>query len=430
MDRIFALVDANNFYVSCERVFQPFLKNKPVIVLSNNDGCVIARSNEAKTIGIAMGEPVFKCQSLVSKYQVKVFSANFPLYGSMSERMMSVLSGFSPSLEQYSIDEAFLSFDGFNNQNLIEYGKKIRKKVKQDTGLPVSIGIGSTKTLAKIANRIAKKGAAGAAAEPAAEGVFCFFDQQDIDFWLEKTAVESVWGIGAGKTEALKRYGIENALQLKQAPDPWIKKNLTVCSLKTAWELRGISCLPLEGIAADKQGIGISRTFGRETASFEELHEAISAYTARAAEKLRGQGSVCGHIQVFIATNPFKGQQMYSNAISIDLTPPTAYTPHLIEVSESLLRRIYKPGLSYKRAGILLTALESESSVQGFLFDETYQDSRKQKLMKVMDHYNANANFGKLFWAAEGVSNPWFLKQTHRSRRFTSRWDEILTVNI
>ena len=424
MNKIFALADGNNFYVSCERCFKPSLRNKPVVVLSNNDGCVIARSNEAKAIGIAMGEPVFKCEALIRKHQVQVYSANFHLYGDMSQRMMSVLSGFSPNLEQYSIDEAFLSLDGFNSQNLIEYGKTIRQKVKRDTGLPVSIGIAPTKTLAKIANRIAKKSAAA----PAAEGVFCFLDQQHIDFWLEKTAVEDVWGIGAGKTETLKRHGIENALQLKQAPDPWIKKNLTVVTLKTVWELRGISCLPLEELTPDKQGIGISRTFGRETNTFEELQEAISAYIARAAEKLRAQASVCGHIQVYIATNPFKAGRVYSNVVSIDLTPPTAYTPHLIEISEALLRRIYEPGFTYKRAGVLLTALEPESSVQGFLFDETYQDSRKQKLMKVMDRYNSNTNFGKMFWAAEGVEKPWFLKQTRRSRRFTSRWDELLTI--
>ena len=426
MNKTFALCDGNNFYVSCERVFDPSIQNKPVIVLSNNDGCVIARSNEAKALGIVMGEPVFKCEGLIKKHKIHVFSANFPLYGCMSGRMMSTLSQFSPNLEQYSIDEAFLSLDGFENQDLFKYAQKIRYTVKRDTGLPVSIGIAPTKTLAKVANRIAKKSSAATAA---ADCVFCFTDQQHIDSCLEKVSVEDIWGIGSGKSEVLKRHGIENALQLKQAPDSWIKKNLTVVSLKTVWELRGISCLPLEEIAPDKKGIGISRTFGRETQSFEELQEAIAAYVARAAEKLRGQGSVCGFIQVFIATNPFKGTNQYSNAISIDLSPPTAYTPHLIEVAATLLKRIYKP-LAYKRAGILLAGIQAGSSTQEFLFDETYQDSRKQNLMKVMDRYNSNTNYGKMFWAAEGVEKPWFLKQTHRSRRFTSRWDEILIINI
>jgi DNA polymerase V len=420
MNKIFALADANNFYASCERVFNPSLKNKPVVVLSNNDGCVIARSNEAKAIGIEMGIPIFKCQSLVSKYQVQVFSANFPLYGDLSGRVMNTLSQFSPDMEQYSIDEAFLSLDGLNNQNLFDYAKSIRQIVKRNTGIPVSIGIAPTKTLAKIANRIAKKSAA--------EGVFCFLDQQHIDSWLEKITVEDIWGIGHEKAEFLKRHGIENALQLKRAPDPWIKKNLTVVSLKTVWELRGISCLPLEEIVPDKKVIGISRTFGHDTHSFEELLEAVSAYTARAAEKLRGQQSVCGHIQVFIATNPFKGDRKYSNAISIDLTPPTAYTPRLIEVAATLLRRIYRPEFSYKRAGVLLAGLQAGSSSQGFLFDEPYQDSRRQQLMRVMDRYNSNTICGKMFWAAEGVEKPWFLKQTHRSKRFTTRWDELLTV--
>ena len=288
MDRTFALIDCNNFYVSCERVFNFALKNKPVVVLSNNDGCVIARSNEAKAIGIEMGIPIFKCQSLVLKHQVQVLSGNFPLYGDISARVMSTLSQFSPAMEQYSIDEAFLSFDGFNNQNLFDHAKSIRKIVKRNTGIPVSIGIASTKTLAKIANRIAKKSAAA----PAADGVFCFLDQKHIDSCLEKTAVEDVWGIGSHKGEFLKRHGIENALQLKQAPDPWIKKNLTVVSLQTVWELRGISCLPLEEIAPDKKAIGISRTFAQDTHSFEELLESVSAYTARAAEKLR-EPTVC-----------------------------------------------------------------------------------------------------------------------------------------
>ncbi len=420
MNRIFALADVNNFYVSCERVFDPSLKNKPVVVLSNNDGCVIARSNEAKAIGIGMGEPIFKCQELVRKHQIQVFSANFVMYGDMSRRVMSTLSQFSPVLEIYSIDEAFLSLDGFSNQNLLDYAKTMRQIVKRDTGLPVSIGIAPTKTLAKIANRIAKKSAA--------EGVFCFLDEKHINSWLEKTAVEDLWGVGTQKAEFLKRHGIENALQLKQATDPWIKKNLTVVSLKTVWELRGISCLPLEEITPDKKAIGVSRTFGHETHSFEELQEALSAYIARAVEKLRGQNSVCGHIQVFIATNPFKGREQYSNAIATDITPPTAYTPRLIEVSSELLKRIYKPDFFYKRAGVLLTGLESESSMQGFLFDEPYQNSRRQQLMKAMDRYNSNINCGKMFWAAEGITKPWFMKQTHKSPKYTTRWSELLTV--
>ncbi len=420
MKKIYALCDCNNFYVSCERLFCPSLNNKPVVVLSNNDGCIIARSNEAKAIGIAMGEPIFKVQDLVKKHQVQVYSANFCLYGDLSRRVMSTLSQFSPNMEVYSVDESFLSLDGFANHNLFDYAKTIRQTVRRNIGLPISIGIASTKTLAKIANRIAKKSAA--------DGVFCFLDHQHIDSCLEKTAVENVWGIGPGKSEVLKRHGIENALQLKQAQDSWIKKNLTVISLKTVWELRGISCLPLEEVAPDKKAIGVSRTFGHDTHSFAELREAISAYIARAAKKLRSQNSVCGHIQVYIATNPFKGPTKYSNAAGMDLTPPCAYTPRLIELAGQLLRCIYKSEYTYKRAGVLLTGLEAESSVQEFLFDEHYQDSRRQQLMKVMDRYNSNTNFGKMFWAAEGITKPWFMKQAHKSQRYTTRWSEILTV--
>jgi len=393
------------------------------VVLSNNDGCVIARSNEAKAIGIEMGIPIFKCQSLVSKYQVQVFSANFPLYGDLSGRVMNTLAQFSPNLEIYSIDESFLSLDGFENRNLYEYAQIIRKTVKRNTGIPISIGIAPTKTLAKIANRIAKKSAA-----PAAEGVFCFLDQKHIDSWLEKTEVENIWGIGSEKALFLKRHGIENALQLKMVPDAWIKKKLTVITLKTVWELRGVSCLPLEEVVPDKKAIGVSRTFGHETHSFDELQEAVSAYIARATEKLRRQNSVCSHIQVYIATNPFKGDTRYSNASGCDLTPPSAYTPHLIDLAGSLLKGIYRSEFSYKRAGVLLTGLQAEETKQEFLFDEPYQDSKRQHLMKILDSYNSNTNSGKILFAAEGVSKPWFMKQSRRSQRFTSRWDEILTI--
>ncbi len=423
MDKIFALVDCNNFYASCERIFNPSLKDKPVVVLSNNDGCVIARSNEAKAIGIGMGEPIFKCRGLVARHNVQVYSANFVLYGDMSRRVMDTLATFAPDMEIYSIDEAFLSLDGFKGADLYQYVLGIREKVKRDTGLPVSVGLAPTKTLAKIANRIAKKHAP-------AGGVFCLLKEDEIDRWLEQTAVEDIWGIGFEKAAALKRNGIKNALQLKQAPDLWIKKNLTVVSLKTVWELRGISCLPLQETAPDKKAIGTSRTFGREVASLDELQEAVAAYVAKSAEKLRLQGSVCGYIQVFVASNPFKGEKHYSNAAGIDVTPPSAYTPALVKASQGLLRLIFRPGVSYKRAGVLLMAIQPQNAPQQDLFDEPYQDSRRQRLMKTVDIFNRSANHGKIFWAAEGVAKPWFMKQSRKSKRFTTRWDELLEVRV
>ena len=421
MTKLFALVDCNNFYASCERVFNPALRNKPIVVLSNNDGCVIARSNEAKAIGIGMGEPHFKCQNLLIQHKVQVYSANFVLYGDISARVMNTLARFAPELEIYSIDEAFLSLDGLS-QDPYTYVNDMRERVKRDTGMPVSIGVAPTKTLAKIANRIAKK--------HSTEGVFCLIEQGDIDHWLGKIEVRDIWGIGGEKAEFLKRYGIENALQLKNCTDNWIKKYLTIVTLKTVWELRGISCFSLDEVLPDKKAIGTSRTFGYEVSTLDELSEAIAAYIAQASEKLRRQGSVCGYVQVFVETDRFKEGKFYSNSVGIDITPPTAYTPDLIKAAKELIKRIYRQGFRYKKAGVLLTNLKSESRSQGFLFDETYKDTRKNRLMNVVDSLNRSNNSGKVFMAAEGIKQPWFMKQSHKSMRYTTRWDELLEIKI
>jgi len=422
MKKVFALVDCNSFYVSCERVFHPALKNKPVVVLSNNDGCAISRSQEAKDIGIAMGAPIFKCEQLVKQHDVKVFSANFVLYGDMSGRVMSALASFTPNLEIYSIDEAFLSLEDFENQEYLSYGRKIRSTVKVQTGIPVSVGIAPTKTLAKVANHIAKDNLK-------MDGVFCFTDEKDIDQWLEKTPVREIWGIGHEKALFLSRHGITNALQLKKAPDEWIKKHLTIMTLRTVMELRGTSCITFEEIQPNKKAIVTSRTFGYEVGSLAEMEEAISAYISKAAEKVRLQGSVAGHIQVFIETNPFKGDY-YRNSASVDVTPPTAYTPQLVNIAKRLLVKIYKEDYRYKSCGVMLTNFSDEKLVQQDLFAPVYSDSPKQRLMKIMDGYNRTANSGQLFFAAEGAGKPWFMKQSRKSKRFTTRWDELLEIKI
>jgi DNA polymerase V len=422
MSQLFALVDCNSFYVSCERVFHPAFKNKPVVVLSNNDGCAISRSQEAKDIGIAMGAPIFKCEQLVKTHDVKVFSANFVLYGDMSNRVMSALSTFTPNLEIYSIDEAFLSLEGFETQGYLSYGRKIRNTVKEQTGIPVSVGIAPTKTLAKVANHIAKD-------NPKMGGVFCFTDEKDIDLWLEKTPVKEIWGIGYEKAQFLNRHGVVNALQLKKSPDAWIKKHLTIMTLRTVMELRGIPSVTLEEIQPNKKAIITSRTFGYEVTSLADMQEAVSAYVANALEKVRDQGSVAGHIQVFIETNPFKGSY-YRNSVGIDITPPSAYTPQIVGVAKRLLSKIYKEGYRYKSCGVMLTNFSDEKLVQQDLFSPVYSDSPKQRLMKIMDGYNNTANSGQLFFAAEGLGKPWFMKQSHRSKRYTTRWDEILEIKI
>ncbi len=422
MKKVFALVDCNSFYVSCERAFNPALKNKPVVVLSNNDGCAISRSQEAKDVGIAMGAPIFKCEELVKRHDVKVFSANFVLYGDMSGRVMSVLSSFTPNLEIYSIDEAFLSLEGFENYGYLPYGRKIRSAVKEQTGIPVSVGIAPTKTLAKVANHIAK-------GNPRMGGVFCFTDEKDIDHWLEKTPVREIWGIGHEKALFLNRHGITNALQLKNAPEEWIKKHLTVMTLRTVMELGGTPTITFEEIQPNKKAIVTSRTFGHEVNSLDEMEEAISAYVSKASEKVRYQGSVAGYIQVFIETNPFKGRY-YRNSASIDITPPTAYTPQLVGIAKRLLSKIYKQGYRYKSCGVMLTNFSDESLAQQDLFEPVYAQSTNQRLMKVLDGHNRSGNSGQLFFAAEGLGKPWYMKQSHKSKRYTTRWDELLEIKI
>lgn len=421
--KVFALVDCNSFYVSCERVFYPSVNNKPVVVLSNNDGCAISRSDEAKKLGIKMGAPIFKCQDIVKQHDVKVFSANFVLYGDMSNRVMSVLSEFTPNLEIYSIDEAFLSLDGFEHLGLESYAKDIRQSVKRQTGIPVSIGVAATKTLAKVANHYAKD-------HVETNGVFTLVDEDKIKFILSQTPVGEVWGIGKEKAIFLKRNGIKTALELRNAPEEWIKKHLTIATLRTVQELRGNPCMSLEEVQPNKKAIATTRTFGYEVSRLSEMEEAVAAYVSRSAEKLRRQKSLAGHIQVYVETNPFKDTPYYRNSVGIDVSPQTADTARLIEIAKNLLKRIYREGLCYKSCGVILMNLTPQTNEQDYLFEEKYQGSARQKLMEVMDRYNRGTTSGKIFMAAEGLGKPWFMKQAKRSKRFTTRWDELLEIRI
>lgn len=422
-NKIFALVDCNSFYVSCERVFDPVVRFKPVVVLSNNDGCAISRSNEAKAVGIAMGAPIFKCRDIVQQHDVKVFSANFVLYGDMSGRVMSVLSQFTPNMEIYSIDEAFLSLDGFEHLGLEPYARQIRAEVKKQTGIPTSVGVSPTKTLSKIANHYAKD-------HPETGGVFCLMDEGTNGRILSQTPAGEVWGIGREKAQFLARHGIQTALQLKNAPDEWIKKHLTIVTLRTVWELRGTSCLSLEETVPDKKAIATTRTFGYEVTRLDEMQEAVAAYVSRSAEKLRRQRSVAGFLQVYVETNPFKNAPYYRNSAGASIYPLSADTPSLIEIAKRALKRIYKEGLRYKSCGVILSNLCSEANEQDYLFEEKYQGSKRQRLMDVMDRYNRTTDSGKIFIASEGAGKPWFMRQAHRSRRFTTRWDELLEIKM
>jgi DNA polymerase V len=324
---MFALVDCNNFYASCERVFNPRLVGKPIIVLSNNDGCVIARSNESKALGIAMGEPYFKCKELIEKQGVIAFSSNYTLYGDMSARVMETLAQFAPEMEVYSIDEAFLNLDGMPG-DLTDYCRKIRNTVRQWTGIPVGIGVAQTKTLAKIANRIAKKSAK-------ANGVLVLDKQKYIDKALSITEVGDIWGIGRQYARHLNAVGVFTALQLRDMPDTWVRQHLTIAGLRTVHELRGLSAIPLELAPAAKKGITVSRAFGHKLKEKDQIKQALITHVTRAGEKLRGQGLLAKHLMVFMHTSPFaQYKPQYGGAKDIALDHPTDYTPDLIHPPE------------------------------------------------------------------------------------------------
>jgi DNA polymerase V len=419
VNKVFALVDCNNFYASCERVFDPSLRNKPVIVLSNNDGCVIARSNEAKALGIKMGQPYFECAQTIKEHGVKVFSNNLTLYGDMSARVMDVLAMFTPEIEHYSIDEAFLSLDGLGINDYIAYGRKIAKAVRQWTGIPVSVGIAPTKTLAKVANHIVKQ-------KKIAGNTIALLIPEDIDAALEKLPVDEIWGIGKAKAEFLNRNGIGTAKQLRDTEDHWVQKKLTIMTLRTVHELRGISCYPLETEPAPKRSIATTRTFGAEVDNYHDLNEAVCAYTARIGEKLRREKEEAGYIQVFVQSNPFKGEKYYSQAAGIAITPPTSYTPSLTAHSQFLLSKIYKEGIRYKRAGVFVMDLSPQQQKQPDLFGESPVSARKEKLIELIDKYNKGDK--KIIFANEGIKKPWEMKQKMLSRKYTTRWSEILKV--
>ncbi|HPG39842.1 MAG TPA: Y-family DNA polymerase [bacterium] len=421
MNKIFALVDCDNFYASCERAFNPSLANRPVIVLSNNDGCVIARSNEVKQMKVPLGEPYFKCRDLVEKHNIAVFSSNYELYGDMSRRVMEILAGFALDIEIYSIDEAFLELDGFRHQNLDEYAAEIRRYVLQGTGLPVTIGIGSSKTLAKVASKYAKKNRQSGA-------VFNIVNHPDIDHLLEGIPVEDIWGVGRQYDKFLRRHGIENARQLKYAQDKWVKKHMTVVGLRTVWELRGKSCLELDQAPAPKKGICTSRSFGRPIETLAEMREAIAEYASRAAEKCRQQHSAASIMQVFLTTNRFKEEPQYFNCIQIVLPTPTNDTLELVRYACRGIEKIYRPNYHYKKAGIFLTDIVDSDNIQLNLFDNYPYREKSQKLMRVMDQLNSRYGSKTVQVAAAGTRKEWAMQRNMKSNNFTTNWNEILIV--
>ena len=421
MKNVFALVDCNNFYVSCERVFNPSLEREPVAVLSNNDGCVVARSNEVKAIGVKMGVPVFKIRDLVAAYGVQIYSSNYTLYGDMSRRVMRTLAQFSPEMEVYSIDEAFLELSGFTGRNLTEYGRLIHDTVRRWTGIPVSVGIAQTKTLAKVANHIAKKSARAA-------GVLDLTDSPYLERALESMGVIDVWGVGPGFARKLRNRGIETARQLRDADDKWILKTLGVVGLRSVYELRGRVCYDLETCPPVNKGIASSRSFGKPVESLEQLSESVASYTCRAAEKLRRQNLAAGVITVFVMTNLFSDKQRrYFNSETVDLPVATSDTSELLNYALAAVRKIYRKGYRFKKAGVLLDSLTDQNKVQGNLFDSVDR-SRSRKIMQVFDRINSLMEPDTIRYPAIGLDQPWKTRFQKRSPRYTTRWDELLSV--
>ena len=403
-----ALVDCNSFYCSCEAVFRPDLRGRAVVVLSNNDGCVVARNNEAKAIGIPMGEPLFKIQHLVRKHKIAVFSSNYTLYGDMSRRVMEVIGQFSPEVEIYSIDECFLTLP---DEDAFAVSQNVRQTVKQWTGIPVSVGIGPTKTLAKVANRLAKK-----------SGVYHIRPDDSV---LESIAVGDVWGIGSASAQKLKRKGIQNAAQLRDADDRWIMKELTVVGLKLVREFRGESCLSLELIREPKKGMCVSRSFGNPITTIEEMKQAVATHTARMGEKLRKQHSLAGVLQVFFHTNPFsQAPQCYRSAVCRPSVPSSA-TAELIRCATDAVERTFREGFRYKKAGVIVAEIVNDDARQQNLFARP-DWIRDDRVSSAMDRINHAFGARSIQFASEGLQPKWATRFDHRSPQYTTQWDELL----
>jgi len=420
---MFALVDANNFYVSCHRVFNPSLKGRPVVVLSNNDGCCVARSNEVKALGVKMGTPWFQLYDLAKQHGIIALSSNYSLYGDLSQRFMRILAQFSPVQEVYSIDECFLDFTGFHSIDLTDYGQTIRQRVLQWLGLPVCVGIGPSKTLAKLSNYVAKK-------RDQYQGVFDYsrLSQQEQDELLASIEVGEVWGIGRRLSERLTRMGIETVKDLRDADTKTVRWQFSVVVERTVLELRGVSCLDLEEVTQPKKEIVSSRSFGKLVVKLDDLQQAVASYTVRAAEKLRRQHSVAGALQVFLQTNPHKtGEPQYHPSIVIPLIEPTADTGLLVSHAMRGLKRIYKPGYRYQKAGVMLMELSDAKTSQPDLFSHASEQDRQksQRRMETLDRINRKMGRGTLRLAAEGFQHAWKIRTDYPSPRYTTRWAEL-----
>ena len=425
MQRVFALVDCENFYASCERVFDPSLRDRPVAVLSNNDGCIIARSEEVKQAGVPMGAPVFKWDEELEAMGAEILSSNYTLYGDMSRRVHSILEEDALELERYSIDEAFLTLPALEREELQQLADRVRRKVRQHVGVPIRVGIGPTKTLAKVADLNAKarkragwgKGTYVCPAEPKLEAL------------LKRVPVGDIWGIGSAYEEKLHGKGVATAADFRALPDPWVRSEMTVVGLRTAWELRGQSCLNLELVRPDRKTLVRSRSFGERVETKANLREALAKHSQRAAEKLREEGLVAKGIKVFITTKRFGDPPYYSNGVAGSLGEHTARAAPFVRASRRLLEPIYRNGYGYKKAGVCLYDIHPSRPHQESLFGRGREQD--ERLMEAVDRINQTHGKETIGLAAAGLpgEREWTMKRQKRSPRYTTRWDELPIVH-
>ena len=418
---MYALADCNNFYCSCERVFNPLLQGRPVVVLSNNDGCVIARSEEAKQLGIVMGTPAHMVQALLEKNNVAVFSSNYTLYGDMSDRVMKTFAAFVPRIEIYSIDEAFLDLQDLRYSNLLQLGVSIRQTIQQHTGIPVSIGIAATKTLAKMANRYAKK-------KHARTGVFWAANDHLLQEMLENTPVKDIWGIGHQYAQLLQRHGFCTAAQFAKAPEEWVRVHMSVTGQRLLNELKGRPSIQWEPELPAKKNICTSRSFGQLLAKKEEIEEALCNYAAACALKLRQQDSCCATVHVFLNTNPHKsGEPQYARSIDVSLPTPGNNSADIIKAALQGFRRIYASGYRFMKCGVIVKDLVPCNQRQVSLFDNANLQ-RQEKLMTAMDKLNRSLGKETVRMAIQGFEKKYRLRADHLSPRYTTDINQVLKI--
>jgi len=419
---MFALVDCNNFYASCERLFRPDLNGKPVVVLSNNDGCVIARSNEAKAAGIPMGAPAFKFKAIFKQHNIAVFSSNYALYGDMSGRVMSVLSSYAPEMEVYSIDEAFLKFDHCDHIDFPSYGLEMRRVVTKSTGIPVSIGFADTKALSKIANKIAKK------FDKETGGVYIIDTEEKRIKALKWTKIDDVWGIGRRHTERLKNKGVLKAYDFTQLSDEWVRRQMSVVGLRLKYELLGKPMLNMEG-KKDKKNIATTRTFEHNYTAFSDIKERVSTFAVTCAEKLRRQKSNCNAIMVFLHTNGHRQDlPQYDRNIVIKLPYPSNSSIELSHFANRALQQIFRQGYSYKKAGVIVMDITPEKERQLKLFENS--NPKHKALMATMDKLNKSIGQNKIKLGSQDLDRTWKMHQERLSPRYTTRLNDIITVKV